>query len=130
MNVFPVPDGDTGTNMTMTIMAAAKDVANLQNPTLTELGKAISSGSLRGARGNSGVIMSQIFRGFVKELKGLDIIDVTALGNGVQHAAETAYKAVMKTERGHDPYRCKGRSGQVDGSVSERRYGRYYQILR
>ena len=100
LNVFPVPDGDTGTNMTMTIMAAAKEVANLQNPTLTELGKAISSGSLRGARGNSGVIMSQIFRGFVKELKGLDIIDVTALGNGVQHAAETAYKAVMKPKEG------------------------------
>lgn len=100
LNVFPVPDGDTGTNMTMTIMAAAKDVANLQNPTLTELGKAVSSGSLRGARGNSGVIMSQIFRGFVKELKGLDIIDVTALGNGVQHAAETAYKAVMKPKEG------------------------------
>lgn len=100
LNVFPVPDGDTGTNMTMTIMAAAKEVANLQNPTLTELGKAISSGSLRGARGNSGVIMSQIFRGFVKELKGLDIIDVTALGNGVQHAAETAYKAVMKPKKG------------------------------
>lgn len=100
LNVFPVPDGDTGTNMTMSIMAAAKDVANLQNPTLTELGKAISSGSLRGARGNSGVIMSQIFRGFVKELKGLDIIDVTALGNGVQHAAETAYKAVMKPKEG------------------------------
>ena len=100
LNVFPVPDGDTGTNMTMTIMAAAKDVANLQNPTLTELGKAISSGSLRGARGNSGVIMAQIFRGFVKELKGLDIIDVTALGNGVQHAAETAYKAVMKPKEG------------------------------
>lgn len=100
LNVFPVPDGDTGANMTMTIMAAAKDVANLQNPTLTELGKAISSGSLRGARGNSGVIMSQIFRGFVKELKGLDIIDVTALGNGVQHAAETAYKAVMKPKEG------------------------------
>ena len=100
LNVFPVPDGDTGTNMTMTIMAAAKDVANLQNPTLTELGKAISSGSLRGARGNSGVIMSQIFRGLVKEFKGLDIIDVTALGNGVQHAAETAYKAVMKPKEG------------------------------
>ena len=100
LNVFPVPDGDTGTNMTMPIMAAAKEVANLQNPTLTELGKAISSGSLRGARGNSGVIMSQIFRGFVKELKGLDIIDVTALGNGVQHAAETAYKAVMKPKEG------------------------------
>ena len=100
LNVFPVPDGDTGTNMTLTIMAAAKEVAGLENPSMDQLAKAISSGSLRGARGNSGVIMSQIFRGFVKELKGLDIIDVTALGNGVQHAAETAYKAVMKPKEG------------------------------
>lgn len=130
LNVFPVPDGDTGTNMTMTIMAAAKEVANLQNPTLTELGKAISSGSLRGARGNSGVIMSQIFRGFVKELKGLDIIDVTALGNGSAACCRNGIQSSHETERGYDPYRCKGRSGQVDGSVSEWRYGRYYQILR
>lgn len=100
LNVFPVPDGDTGTNMTMTIMAAAKDVANLQNPTLDEIGKAISSGSLRGARGNSGVILSQIFRGFVKELKGLQEVDVTVIGNAVQHASETAYKAVMKPKEG------------------------------
>ncbi|MCH5268273.1 MAG: DAK2 domain-containing protein [Lachnospiraceae bacterium] len=100
LNVFPVPDGDTGTNMTMTIMAAAKDVAGLQNPTLDELGKAISSGSLRGARGNSGVILSQIFRGFVKELKGLQEVDVNVLGNAVQHASETAYKAVMKPKEG------------------------------
>lgn len=100
LNVFPVPDGDTGTNMTMTIMAAAKEVANLDNPSLDQLGKAISSGSLRGARGNSGVILSQIFRGFVKELKGLTQIDVTVLGNGVQRAAETAYKAVMKPKEG------------------------------
>ena len=100
LNVFPVPDGDTGTNMTMTIMAAARDVANLHNPTLDEIGKAISSGSLRGARGNSGVILSQIFRGFVKELKGLQEIDVTVIGNAVQHASETAYKAVMKPKEG------------------------------
>lgn len=100
LNVFPVPDGDTGTNMTMTIMAAAKEVANLDNPSLDQLGKAISSGSLRGARGNSGVILSQIFRGFVKELKGLTQIDVTVLANGVQRAAETAYKAVMKPKEG------------------------------
>lgn len=100
LNVFPVPDGDTGTNMTMTIMSAAKEVSALQNPTMDQLGKAISSGSLRGARGNSGVILSQIFRGFVKEIKGLDEIDVTVLGNGINHAAETAYKAVMKPKEG------------------------------
>lgn len=100
LNVFPVPDGDTGTNMTMTIMSAAKEVSALQNPTMDQLGKAISSGSLRGARGNSGVILSQIFRGFVKEVKGLDSIDVTMLGNAVNHAAETAYKAVMKPKEG------------------------------
>lgn len=100
LNVFPVPDGDTGTNMTMTIMSAAKEVTNLEKPSMDELGKAISSGSLRGARGNSGVIMSQIFRGFVKEIKGNDILDVTIIGNAVQHAAETAYKAVMKPKEG------------------------------
>lgn len=100
LNVFPVPDGDTGTNMTMTIMSAAKEVTNLEKPRMDELGKAISSGSLRGARGNSGVIMSQIFRGFVKEIKGNDTLDVTIIGNAVQHAAETAYKAVMKPKEG------------------------------
>lgn len=100
LNVFPVPDGDTGTNMTMTIMSAGKEVTNLEKPSMDELGKAISSGSLRGARGNSGVIMSQIFRGFVKEIKGNDTLDVTIIGNAVQHAAETAYKAVMKPKEG------------------------------
>lgn len=100
LNVFPVPDGDTGTNMTMTIMSAAKEVSLLKNPTMEELGKAISSGSLRGARGNSGVILSQIFRGFVKSMKGNDDLDVTVLGNAVMHAAETAYKAVMKPKEG------------------------------
>lgn len=100
LNVFPVPDGDTGTNMTMTIMSAAKEVTNLEKPSMDELGKAISSGSLRGARGNSGVIMSQIFRGFVKEIKGNDTLDVTIIENAVQHAAETAYKAVMKPKEG------------------------------
>lgn len=100
LNVFPVPDGDTGTNMTMTIMSAAREVSGLENPTMDQLGKAISSGSLRGARGNSGVILSQIFRGFVKEIKGLETIDVTVLGNGINHAAETAYKAVMKPKEG------------------------------
>lgn len=100
LNVFPVPDGDTGTNMTMTIMSAAKEVSMLQKPKMDELAKAISSGSLRGARGNSGVIMSQIFRGFVKSIKGNDTLDVTVLGNAVNHAAETAYKAVMKPKEG------------------------------
>lgn len=100
LNVFPVPDGDTGTNMTMTIMAAAKEVSMLEKPTMDELGKAISSGSLRGARGNSGVILSQIFRGFVKSVKGNDELDITILGNAIQHAAETAYKAVMKPKEG------------------------------
>ena len=100
LNVFPVPDGDTGTNMTLTIMSAAKEVSMLQKPKMDELAKAISSGSLRGARGNSGVIMSQIFRGFVKSIKGNDTLDVTVLGNAVSHAAETAYKAVMKPKEG------------------------------
>lgn len=100
LNVFPVPDGDTGTNMTMTIMAAAKEAGNLENPDINQLGKAISSGSLRGARGNSGVIMSQIFRGFVKGIKGNNELDVNILANAVQHAADTAYKAVMKPKEG------------------------------
>lgn len=100
LNVFPVPDGDTGTNMTMTIMSAAKEVTNIDSPTIDQLGKAISGGSLRGARGNSGVIMSQIFRGFVKGIKGNDQLDVNILANAVQHAADTAYKAVMKPKEG------------------------------
>lgn len=100
LNVFPVPDGDTGTNMCMTIMAAAKEAGSLENPDINQLGKAISSGSLRGARGNSGVIMSQIFRGFVKGIKGNDELDVDILANAVQHAADTAYKAVMKPKEG------------------------------
>lgn len=100
LNVFPVPDGDTGTNMTMTIMSAAKEAGNLENPDINQLGKAISSGSLRGARGNSGVIMSQIFRGFVKGIKGNNELDVNILANAVQHAADTAYKAVMKPKEG------------------------------
>ena len=100
LNVFPVPDGDTGTNMTMTIMSAAKEVSSLTNPTLAELAKAISSGSLRGARGNSGVILSQLFRGFCKVIKEYDEIDVTILCEACQKAVETAYKAVMKPKEG------------------------------
>ena len=100
LNVFPVPDGDTGTNMTMTIMAAAREVQGQEEPTIENLSKAISSGSLRGARGNSGVILSQIFRGFTKEVKKCDIITVKELGNGIIRAADTAYKAVMKPKEG------------------------------
>lgn len=100
LNVFPVPDGDTGTNMTMTIMSAAKEVSSLTNPTMAELAKAISSGSLRGARGNSGVILSQLFRGFCKVIKEYDEIDVTILCEACQRAVETAYKAVMKPKEG------------------------------
>lgn len=100
LNVFPVPDGDTGTNMTMTIMSAAKEVSSLTEPTMAELAKAISSGSLRGARGNSGVILSQLFRGFCKVIKEYDEIDVTILCESCQKAVETAYKAVMKPKEG------------------------------
>ncbi len=100
LNVFPVPDGDTGTNMTMTIMSAAKEGSSLTNPTMAELAKAISSGSLRGARGNSGVILSQLFRGFCKVIKEYDEIDVTILCEACQKAVETAYKAVMKPKEG------------------------------
>ena len=100
LNVFPVPDGDTGTNMTMTIMAAAKEVAALEDPTMEVLAKAISSGSLRGARGNSGVILSQLFRGFTKGIKKYEEIDVAILAAAFQKAVETAYKAVMKPKEG------------------------------
>lgn len=100
LNVFPVPDGDTGTNMTMTIMAAAREVAAIEEPSMGSIAKALSSGSLRGARGNSGVILSQLFRGFTKEIAGEDTITVTVLANAFTRAAETAYKAVMKPKEG------------------------------
>ena len=100
LNVFPVPDGDTGTNMTLTIMAAAKEVAELENPTMDQLAKAISSGSLRGARGNSGVILSQLIRGVTKEIKAVEEIDTTILANAMVRGTETAYKAVMKPKEG------------------------------
>ena len=100
LNVFPVPDGDTGTNMSLTIMAAAKEVAALDNPDMAALAKAISSGSLRGARGNPGVILSQLFRGFTKAIKEVDEIDVLTLAGALVKAKETAYKAVMKPKEG------------------------------
>ncbi|MEH2942133.1 DAK2 domain-containing protein [Lachnospiraceae bacterium KK002] len=101
LNVFPVPDGDTGTNMTMTIMSAAAEVSNLgESPDMASLAKAISSGSLRGARGNSGVILSQLFRGFTKGISKYEVIDVVILCDALQKAVETAYKAVMKPKEG------------------------------
>ena len=100
LNVFPVPDGDTGTNMSMTIMSAAKAVSELENPTMKELAKAISSGSLRGARGNSGVILSQLLRGFTKEIKKAEEVDVQVLTKAFEHAVASAYKAVMKPKEG------------------------------
>lgn len=100
LNVFPVPDGDTGTNMTLTIMSAAKEVQALDNPDMVSIAKSISSGSLRGARGNSGVILSQLLRGFTKEIREHDEIDTVILARACDRATATAYKAVMKPKEG------------------------------
>ena len=100
LNVFPVPDGDTGTNMSMTIMSAAKEVMNLEQKDMKSVAKAISSGSLRGARGNSGVILSQLFRGFTKVIAEYDEINVQIMADAFEKATETAYKAVMKPKEG------------------------------
>jgi DAK2 domain fusion protein YloV len=100
LNVFPVPDGDTGTNMSMTIMSAAKEVTALDQPDMKTLAKAISSGSLRGARGNSGVILSQLLRGFTKAVREEKEIDVPILAAACERARHTAYKAVMKPKEG------------------------------
>ena len=100
LNVFPVPDGDTGTNMTLTIMSAVKEVNNLEDVQMTSLAKAISSGSLRGARGNSGVILSQLLRGFTKGIRDLEELDAVALARAVDKGVETPYKAVMKPKEG------------------------------
>ena len=100
LNVCPVPDGDTGTNMTLTIMSAAKEVSAMEKPDMTVLCKAISSGSLRGARGNSGVILSQLFRGFTKGVRDYEELDAKILADAFDKAVETAYKAVMKPKEG------------------------------
>lgn len=100
LNVFPVPDGDTGTNMTMTIMAAAKEVAKMDDPDMTTLCKAMSSGSLRGARGNSGVILSQLLRGLTKVVREYDEVTIPVFAAAFEKAVETAYKAVMKPKEG------------------------------
>ena len=119
LNVFPVPDGDTGTNMTMTIMAAAREVSAIEEPTMEKLAKAISSGSLRGARGNSGVILSQLFRGFTKEIKTVDVITTTTLANAFVRATETAYKAVMKPKEGTILTVAKGMADKAVELVTE-----------
>lgn len=100
LNVFPVPDGDTGTNMSLTIMAAAKEVTAIEQFDMASLAKAISSGSLRGARGNSGVILSQLFRGFTKGIKEHKEVDTVILAKACMKAKDTAYKAVMKPKEG------------------------------
>ncbi len=100
LNVFPVPDGDTGTNMTLTIMTAAAEVKSVKDVNIANLAKAISSGSLRGARGNSGVILSQLFRGFCKDIKDRDELYILDLANAFSRAVDTAYKAVMKPKEG------------------------------
>lgn len=100
LNVFPVPDGDTGTNMTLTITAAAKEVANIKEPTFANVTKAMSTGSLRGARGNSGVILSQLIRGLCKELEGKEEVTIEDIAKAFNRAVATAYKAVMKPKEG------------------------------
>jgi len=119
LNVFPVPDGDTGTNMTLTIMSAVKEVNALSNPTIEELAKAISGGSLRGARGNSGVILSQLFRGFSKEIRDYKEINVTVMTNALQKAVETAYRAVMKPKEGTILTVARGAAEKAAQLVSE-----------
>ena len=119
LNVFPVPDGDTGTNMTMTILSAAKEVSNIASPNFENLSKAISGGSLRGARGNSGVILSQLFRGFTKEIKSVTVIDAPILARAFQKATETAYKAVMKPKEGTILTVAKGLSDKMNELACE-----------
>ena len=119
LNVFPVPDGDTGTNMTLTIMSAAKEVAGMDNPDMFSLCKAISSGSLRGARGNSGVILSQLFRGFTKVIREKSELNTEILADSFEKAVETAYKAVMKPKEGTILTVAKGASVRARELVEE-----------
>jgi len=119
LNVFPVPDGDTGTNMTLTIMSAVKELNSASDSSMEEVAKAISGGSLRGARGNSGVILSQLFRGFTKEIKNYDEVNVTIMANAFQKASETAYRAVMKPKEGTILTVAKGGAEKAAQLVSE-----------
>ncbi len=119
LNVFPVPDGDTGTNMSMTILAAAKEVSGLEKKDMKSVAKAISSGSLRGARGNSGVILSQLFRGFTKVISNYEYIDTVVLAEACDKAVETAYKAVMKPKEGTILTVAKGAADKAIDMVEE-----------
>ncbi|MGL5507729.1 MAG: DAK2 domain-containing protein, partial [Paraclostridium sp.] len=100
LNVFPVPDGDTGTNMSLTISYAMKELSKVDNEEITNIGKALAKGSLMGARGNSGVILSQIIRGFTKAIEGKDKLSTTDLANAFKNGSDTAYKAVIKPIEG------------------------------
>ena len=108
MNVFPVPDGDTGTNMTLTIMSAAKEVGALAVPDMETLAKAIATGSLRGARGNSGVILSQLFRGFTKEMSGIDSLTVEDHCKSNTESNRNSIQGRYEAEGRNNSYRCKG----------------------
>ena len=119
LNVFPVPDGDTGSNMSMTIMSAAKEVGAISEPTMKSVCKAISSGSLRGARGNSGVILSQLFRGFTRAVSSEETLGVEMIAQGFQRAVETAYKAVMKPKEGTILTVAKGMADKAAELVKE-----------
>lgn len=122
LNVFPVPDGDTGTNMSLTIMSAVGEVENISDMNMATLSKAISSGSLRGARGNSGVILSQLFRGFTKVIKDKDELDMDIFTQALQKAVETAYKAVMKPKEGTILTVAKGvaeKAQEINGSADD-----------
>ena len=122
LNVFPVPDGDTGTNMTMTVMSAAKAVSEVEEPSMKAVCKAISGGSLRGARGNSGVILSQLLRGFCKVAEEKEELDAELLSEAFQKASETAYKAVMKPKEGKILTVARGMSekaAEISGSVKD-----------
>ncbi len=122
LNVFPVPDGDTGTNMSLTIMSAVKEVEAITDMNMATLSKAISSGSLRGARGNSGVILSQLFRGFTKIIKESEELDIETLTKALEKAVETAYKAVMKPKEGTILTVAKGvadRAAEISGNVDD-----------
>lgn len=119
LNVFPVPDGDTGTNMSLTILAAAKEVGAVEEPTMATICKAISNGSLRGARGNSGVILSQLFRGFTKAVFKADSLGKDEITAGFTRAVETAYKAVMKPKEGTILTVAKGMADKAEELVDE-----------
>ena len=127
LNVFPVPDGDTGTNMTLTIMSAVKEVNSLTEVNMYNLSKAISSGSLRGARGNSGVILSQLLRGFTKKIRDYQELNAEILAEAMEKAVETAYKAVMKPKEGTILTVAKGAASLVSGRARTRRSERIHR---